>query len=117
MTARMAGVIVAVCVAAAGLGSASQAPAQTQPQPQPPASDANVAPSPWRFTPAQLDQMTAPIALYPDDLLGQVLMAAGYPLEVVEADRWLSDRPTPAWAGRTCSRRWTSRSGSPASRR
>lgn len=43
----------------------------------------------------QLDQMLAPIALYPDQLLGQVLMAAGYPLEVVQADRWLQD-PTNA---------------------
>jgi hypothetical protein len=36
---------------------------------------------------ARLEQMVAPIALYPDTLLMQVLMAATYPLEVVEADR------------------------------
>ena len=41
------------------------------------------------YSAAQLDQMLAPIALYPDDLLGQILMAATYPLEVVQADRWL----------------------------
>jgi hypothetical protein len=41
-----------------------------------------------QFTQAELDQMLAPIALYPDDLLAQVLMAATYPLEVVEAERW-----------------------------
>lgn len=41
------------------------------------------------FTVAQLEQMLAPIALYPDPLLAQILMAATYPLEVVEADRWL----------------------------
>ena len=40
------------------------------------------------FTPEQLDQMLAPIALYPDALLAQVLMAATYPLEIVEAARW-----------------------------
>jgi len=40
------------------------------------------------YSSAQLDQMLAPIALYPDPLLGQILMAATYPLEVVEADRW-----------------------------
>ena len=40
------------------------------------------------FTPEQLDQMLAPIALYPDALLSQVLMAATYPLEIVEAARW-----------------------------
>jgi hypothetical protein len=39
----------------------------------------------------QLDQLTAPIALYPDPLIAQILMAATYPLEVVEADRWLQD--------------------------
>ncbi len=39
----------------------------------------------------QLDQMLAPIALYPDGLLGQILMAATYPLEVVNADRWLQE--------------------------
>jgi hypothetical protein len=33
--------------------------------------------------------MLAPIALFPDELLGQILMAAGYPLEVVQADRWM----------------------------
>jgi len=37
----------------------------------------------------QLDQLVAPIALYPDPLVAQILMAATYPLEVVEADRWL----------------------------
>jgi hypothetical protein len=38
----------------------------------------------------QLDQIVAPIALYPDTLLAEVLMASSYPLEVVEADRWAS---------------------------
>jgi hypothetical protein len=37
---------------------------------------------------AQLDQLVAPIALYPDSLLAQVLMASTYPLEVVQADRF-----------------------------
>lgn len=41
------------------------------------------------YTTAQLDQMLAPVALYPDALLSQILMAATYPLEVVEASRWL----------------------------
>ena len=36
----------------------------------------------------ELDQLVAPIALYPDPLLAQVLMAATYPLEIVQADRW-----------------------------
>ena len=40
------------------------------------------------FKQEELDQMLAPIALYPDALLAQVLMASTYPLEVVQADRW-----------------------------
>jgi hypothetical protein len=37
---------------------------------------------------AKLDQLLAPIALYPDSLLSQILVAATYPLEVVQANRW-----------------------------
>jgi Protein of unknown function (DUF3300) len=42
---------------------------------------------------AELDQMLAPVALYPDPLLSQLLMAATYPAEVVEAARWSKGRP------------------------
>jgi len=45
------------------------------------------------FSQAQLEQMLAPIALYPDPLLSQILMASTYPLEVVEAVRWLRNHP------------------------
>src|SRR3954469_12004532 len=41
----------------------------------------------------QLEQVVAPIALYPDDLLSQVLMASTYPLEVVQAARWAAQNP------------------------
>ncbi len=44
-------------------------------------------------TQAELDQMLASIALYPDDLLTQILMASTYPLEVVMAARWSRDNP------------------------
>jgi len=40
---------------------------------------------------AQLEQLVAPIALYPDSLLAQVLMASTYPLEVVQAARWVRE--------------------------
>jgi len=40
-------------------------------------------------SPAQLQQLVAPIALYPDALVAQILAAATYPDQVVEADRWL----------------------------
>jgi hypothetical protein len=41
--------------------------------------------------PEQLEALAAPIALYPDALLANVLAAATYPLEVVEADRWIKE--------------------------
>ncbi|MDP8991352.1 MAG: DUF3300 domain-containing protein, partial [Acidobacteriota bacterium] len=41
------------------------------------------------LTPEQLDSLVAPIALYPDPLLSQVLAASTYPLEIVEAQQWL----------------------------
>ena len=47
----------------------------------------------YGFSQQELDQMLAPIALYPDALLSQILMAATYPMEVVEAARWSRDRP------------------------
>jgi hypothetical protein len=47
-----------------------------------------VAPAAKTFSQQELDQLMAPIALYPDALLAQILMASTYPLEVVEAARW-----------------------------
>jgi Protein of unknown function (DUF3300) len=38
--------------------------------------------------PEEIEQLVAPIALYPDELVSQIFMASTYPLEVVEADRW-----------------------------
>lgn len=42
-----------------------------------------------RFSREELTQILAPIALYPDSLIAQILMASTYPLEVVDAERWL----------------------------
>src|SRR5712691_6488911 len=64
------------------LVSASVAFAQTPPAPR------NAA-----ATQQELDQMLAPIALYPDSLLSQIFMASTYPLEVVEAARWSRANP------------------------
>jgi hypothetical protein len=44
-----------------------------------------------RFNTEQLDALLAPIALYPDPLLTQILMAATEPLQIVQAKRWLDD--------------------------
>ena len=54
--------------------------AQTQ---QTPASNTQL------LKPEELDQLVAPIALYPDNLLSEVLMASAYPLDIVQAERWL----------------------------
>jgi len=60
----------------------AQEPVQSGPQP-PPAQ---------LLGPQQLDNLVAPIALYSDPLLGQVLVACTYPLEIVEAQQWLQSR-------------------------
>jgi hypothetical protein len=44
-------------------------------------------------TPNQLQQLVAPMALYPDALVAQILAASTYPTEVVEADRWMQEHP------------------------
>jgi len=51
------------------------------------------------FRSEELDQILAPIALYPDDLLAQVLMASTYPLEIVQAERWAKDPKNAALKG------------------
>jgi Protein of unknown function (DUF3300) len=68
----------------------SQYPPQTDYAPAPDQPDSQ-QPSAAIYDQAQLDQLLAPVALYPDQLLGQILMASTYPLEVVEASRWLQD--------------------------
>jgi hypothetical protein len=81
---------VLVMLAASVLGTVGTA------QPPPPGPDSGgaaaypQAPPPQPiYSREQLAQMLAPIALYPDALLSQILMASTYPLEVVEADRWI----------------------------
>jgi uncharacterized membrane protein YgcG len=58
-------------------------------QSAPPAATAPAAPSQAPLKAEEVEALVAPIALYPDDLLSEVLMASTYPLEVVEADRWV----------------------------
>src|SRR5690349_13941065 len=60
-------------------------PFATSAQNQPPPTAAS---NEQLLKPEELDALVAPIALYPDTLLSQVLMASTYPLEVVQADRW-----------------------------
>jgi len=77
--------------------SSAQAPAPTTPAPygaaQQPAPSGATAQADKTFTQTELDQLVAPIALYPDELLAQVLMASTYPLQVVQAERWVKAHP------------------------
>lgn len=68
--------------------------AQTPTSPPPPESTISPSSAPAQpaadlLKPEQVDALVAPIALYPDALLSQVLIASTYPLEVVEGARWL----------------------------
>src|SRR3954469_5482280 len=67
----------------------STPPAGSEPAQVPTAAAAPVPDQP-PLKPAELDGLVAPIALYPDALLANVLMASTYPLEVVRAERWLN---------------------------
>jgi hypothetical protein len=74
--------LVVVAVLLVSNGVASRAHGETAPAPAAPV-----------FKSEELEQLVAPIALYPDPLLAQVLMASTYPLEVVEAARWRKQNP------------------------
>ncbi len=52
-------------------------------------SDEQSPASPVKSSPKELQQLVAPIALYPDALVAQILAASTYPTEIVEADRWM----------------------------
>jgi len=91
---RRTGAFVIVVSLLPGLaaGQATPAPAPDKPPP--------IASAPAAATPAaapaskeQLEQLLAPIALYPDSLLSQVLMAATYPADVADAAKWAKAHP------------------------
>jgi hypothetical protein len=52
-----------------------------------------ISPPVEQQTPGELQQLVAPIALYPDALVSQILAASMYPTEIVEADRWMQEHP------------------------
>ena len=86
---KLQGALAASLLVAATVVSPNPAVAQ-QPAPAPPAAAAQGAPADKQ---QELDQLLAPIALYPDALVAQILMASTYPLEVVEAARWTKEHP------------------------
>jgi hypothetical protein len=80
------------------------APIASYPQVIPPAPPGTIAPSAVdtksdNYTQQQLDQMLAPIALYPDQLVFQILMASTFPLQIVQAARWLNNPRNAALKG------------------
>src|ERR1700757_1209041 len=82
---RCRNVLLALAIlAASAVGAAAQQGA-TAPSPSPSQPDQTL------LKPEQLEALVAPIALYPDALLANMLAAATYPLEVVEADRWIKE--------------------------
>lgn len=74
----------------AAAGQDAQAPEQATQQ-APPSN--GQAPPYTQQTPEQLQQLVAPVALYPDSLVAQILAAATFPEQVVEADRWVQAHP------------------------
>lgn len=75
--------------------------------PSPPVPSPAVARA--RASAADLDQLVAPIALYPDSLVAQILAASTFPTEVVEAHRWMQQHPDvkgPALATAVDSQGW-----------
>ena len=79
-------VVAALCVAILIPGDTlAYAPQQSSPPP----SSTPQRPQTVKIPPEQLDSLVAPIALYPDPLLAQVLAASTYPLEIILLQRWL----------------------------
>jgi hypothetical protein len=62
--------------------------AQSQQGPEAAGPDTSAQGKTQPLTPDQLNQLVAPIALYPDALVAQILAASTYPTQIVEADRW-----------------------------
>lgn len=77
---------IAIASIVLALGSGSRSLAQMSPDTN---SSAPIQQPPSAILPHDLANLVSPIALYPDALLGQVLVACTYPLEVVEAQQWL----------------------------
>jgi hypothetical protein len=92
---RKALVVLAIVLAAPSLPLAQQPGSQSQ---QPPGQPQQAGPpgepaAPPPFKPEELEQIVAPIALYPDALVAQVMMASTYPIEVIQCARLVKANP------------------------
>ncbi len=86
ISTRLRKLLALICVALLAHGEVAllaQAPAQE-------ATAAPAAEDVEKLPPDQLDSLVAPIALYPDPLLAQTLVAATYPLELIQLQQWLA---------------------------
>src|SRR5580704_5379304 len=83
------GLLAIVCVELLIIQPYASAQQQLPPNQQMPANPQQTPPQ-QTLLPGQLDSLVAPVALYPDPILSQLLVASTYPLEIVEAARWLS---------------------------
>jgi hypothetical protein len=90
MVAARARAWAVLCCAIVLAGLAGRPAAGAEPGSAPAPSGAADPEVLFALGPAEIDAALAPIALYPDDLLAQVLLASTYPLDIVEADRWLA---------------------------
>ena len=100
IVSRVVPIGLAILLASPPLPQAQQpAPAapptqQAAPAPQQPAAAAEPGDGDAQpFKPEELEAIVAPIALYPDPLVAQVLMASTYPLEVIQAARLMKSKP------------------------
>jgi Protein of unknown function (DUF3300) len=83
---------IAALVSAILIGGPGALLARQEPPAQPPATQADAGQQPDeapKLSPEQLEALVAPIALYPDNLLAQCLVASTYPIDVVQAQQWL----------------------------
>jgi Protein of unknown function (DUF3300) len=89
VAARAVAIALAILLAVPPLPGAQQPPTGGA---QPPGTGRQPADAP-AFKPEELEQIVAPIALYPDALVAQVMMASTYPLEVIQASRFVKANP------------------------
>jgi hypothetical protein len=73
---------------------ATAPPATAPPAAVPPAATGGAEKPATKLSPDQLDALVAPIALFPDPLLSQALMASTYPLEIIQAQQWAAKNAT-----------------------
>ena len=84
----LSGLLVQFTAQAESFGPSGQSSDQASGQASGQSSDQAAAPA-VKQSPQELQQLVAPIALYPDALVSQILAASTYPTQIVEAERWM----------------------------